>query len=339
MSASRRPANITDTMRLIGAYCVVWYHNPFYWNLHEHIQWVDGLKLVFLGWSMPFFYGISARFAFTGKDFSRRWERIVRLGILVIFYTLLYEFFHRRNPGSLAIRCLENSGTECSAGLIFDTLRNVGNTPGYYLSDLIVIYLLAIVVTVRPWLMIALASFASLSLFMGWIRLGGLFLNPLGLFGVCAALGYLVLIRPCLAQYRNINLKTLSSCSVIMGFILVWGCANLLLAQNQFWNGTGNILLFLSLLMLFMGLSDLIQPEGRYIAMVSEWGRKYAFGIFIFHQLCFDLLAPGIARIMSALTHSQDMLPLFVVTGLVVSLAATVITVIIRKAAPALLTP
>ncbi|MBG7620178.1 hypothetical protein I5R65_11945 [Herbaspirillum sp. AP02] len=339
MSASRHPANVTDAMRLVGAYCVVWYHNPFYWNLHEHTQWVDAMKLLILGWSMPFFYTTSARFAFAGKDVSRHFQRVVRLVALIGFYTVLYELLHWNLPTSLASHCFGSSTADCSPGLVFETLRNVGNTPGYYLSDLIVMHLLAMLVAARPFIGKGLAIVGGIALFAGWIRLGGLFLNPLGLFGLSAALGYIYLVAPRLSGYRRVSLAPVPTAAMALGFVLLWGVANLLQAQNQYWNDTSNILLFLPLLLLFMALSDLIRPEGRLTLLVSEWGRKYAFGIFIFHQLCFDLLAPRVAQVTMKLVQGDNALTLYVLSSIVISAAATIVTAIIRKAAPVLLTP
>ncbi len=326
-------------MRLAGAFCVVWYHNPFYWNLHEHTQWVDAMKLLFLGWSMPFFYAMSARFAFAATDVSRHLQRVLRLAALISFYTVLYELLHWNQPSSLASRCFADSATGCSPGLVFETLRNVGNTPGYYLSDLLVMHLLAMLVAVRPVIGKALALVGAIALFAGWIRLGGLFLNPLGLFGLSAALGYLYLVAPRLAGDRRIMLAPLPTAALVLGFVLSWGIANLLQAQNQYWSDTSNILVFVPLLLLFMALNDLVRPEGRLALLVSEWGRKYAFGIFIFHQLCFDILAPRVAQVVTKLMHGDNALALYVLTSIVISAAATIVTAIIRKAAPVLLTP
>ncbi|MBP0598379.1 hypothetical protein J8I26_09710 [Herbaspirillum sp. LeCh32-8] len=336
MNADRRAANVTDALRLLGALCVVWYHNPLYWNLQGHLASVDTVKMVVLGWSMPFFYATSARFAFTGKSPARLLPRMATLLGLVIFYTALYELAHWRSETGLVARCLGDAGG-CSASLVFDTLRNVGNTPGYYLSDLLSMYLLACLAGISPALGWIMAGAAWIALLLGQVKLGGLFLNPLALGCLSVALLYRLLLAPRLRAMPRLRLPAPMVLPLLALLPLVWGAANVLLAQNDYWRDTGRIVLFGLLLLPFLAIDDGSESDSRLLAVLSRWGRQYAFGIFIFHQLCFDLLGARAAAWVQRLLHVQDELGLYLVAGVAATLAALALTALTRKMAPALL--
>lgn len=336
MNSDRRTANVTDALRLLGALCVVWYHNPLYWNLHTHLASVDTIKMVVLGWSMPFFYATSAKFAFTGKSPARLLPRMATLLGLVVFYTALYELAHWRSETGLAARCLREAG-DCSASLVFDTVRNVANTPGYYLSDLLSIYLLACLAGIHPTLGWITAGVAWTALLFGQAKLGGLFLNPLALGCVSVAQFYRLLCAPRLQAMPRLRLPVPMAMLLLALLPLGWGVANVLLAQNDYWRDTGSIVLFALLLLPFLAIDDIAESGSRLLTTLSRWGRQYAFGIFIFHQLCFDLLGSRAAAWVQRLFHFRDELGLYLVAGVAATLAAIIATALIRKMAPALL--
>jgi hypothetical protein len=336
VSTDRRTANFTDALRLLGALCVVWYHNPLYWNLQGHLAAVDAVKMVVLGWSMPFFYATSAKFAFAGKSPARLMPRMATLLALIVFYTVLYELAHWRGETGLVARCLGDAGG-CSAALVLDTVRNVGNTPGYYLSDLLSMYLLACLAGIHPALGWLIAGAAWIALLAGQAKLGGLFLNPLALGCLSVALLYRLLLAQRLRGMPPLRLPAPMALPLLALLPLAWGVANAFLAQNDYWRDAGLIAVFGLLLLPFLAIDDIARAGARPLAMLSQWGRQYAFGIFIFHQLCFDLLGARAAAVVQRLFHLRDELSLYLAAGAAATLAAIALTAAFRKMAPALL--
>lgn len=339
MSADHhRPANLTDAWRLLGALCVVWYHNPLYWNLPQaHLAVVDAIKLILLGWSMPFFYATSAKFAFAKKTPSRLARRIVTLLILIVFYTVLYELVRWRSSVGLIAHCIDGVAGNCSPTFVFGIFRNVGNTPGYYLSDLLSMYLLACLASIHPALRWIIMGFVWVALLMNQSRFGGLFLNPLAL----GCLGIALFYRPWIGnRLRNIERWPLSGFFVLSLLILLpitWGVMNYFLAQNDYWRDVSNILIFGAFLFGFLIIDDVIEPTGRVLNTLSHWGRQYSFGIFIFHQLCFDFLGAHIAMWTQRAFHIHDELILYFIVGVIATLASIISTIIARKISPILL--
>lgn len=336
MDTGRRQANLTDALRLLGALCVVWYHNPSYWNLQGHTAMVDAAKLVLLGWSMPFFYATSARFACSARPLDKSAARLGRLLLLIVFYTVLYELLHWRQGTGMVSACLSGAG-DCTAALVFDTFRNVGNTPGYYMSDLVCMTLLAVLGSLLPagkWFLLGLMWIAMLA---GSARLGGFFLNPLALGCMAFALLYLFLLAPRLHNTGRWHLSPPAAALVLLALPLSWGWANLALAQNDYWTQPVRIALFGALLLLFMSLGDVVETSGKWITSFSVWGRNYAFGIFIFHQLCFDLLSPRFIGLLQARLHVTDPLVLYLMNGGMATIVVLLVTRIARQFTPRLL--
>jgi hypothetical protein len=331
---SQRQANLTDALRFVGALCVVWYHNPVYWNLQEYTFIVDSAKLLILGWSMPFFYATSARFTCAGQSFEKISARLGRILILIIIYTVLYEGLHWSSGTGLISLCISRVG-ECNAALVLDTFRNVGNTPGYYLSDLASMTFLALIACLHPvgkWLLI---TFTWAAFLLGDSRMSGYFLNPLA--NACMALAllysFMIALRPLDSRRPYLPFSII----MLLLLILSWGWANLEFARNEYWNESPRIMLFGGLLLLFMSADDLFEVKGDCIVYLSAWGRNYAFGIFIFHQLCFDILTPHSIRVLRGLLNIADPLVIYLVTGIITTFAALLITKAVRQYAPRLL--
>jgi len=336
MPANRHPANITDSLRLLGALCVVWYHNPLYWNLQDYSPAVDAGKLLVLGWSMPFFYATSAKFAFAGKKPAHLICRMFMLLMLIVFYTVLYELSHWRNESSLFSRCLGNVDG-CSPKVLFDTFRNVSNTPGYYLSDLVSMYMLACVAAIRPIFGWGVAATGWAAFLLGLGKMGGLFLNPLALGCLAVALLYRYLLVRHLDDVPQISLRTPGFLLLLILLPWAWGVANYFVGQNDYWSDPAIIPLFALFLLVFLLVGDVTQPTGCLPSALSRWGREYSFGIFIFHQLCFDLLGTRAVAWGQRLFQVNDSLLLYLAAGLTATASAIVLTAVIRKISPALL--
>lgn len=335
VTIARQPANITDTLRLLGALCVIWYHNPLYWSLHSHLESVNALKLVLLGWSMPFFYSTSAKFAFAGKSSAHLVSRIPPLVVLILFYTALYEFVRFLAGAPLSDLC-GNGEHSCSVTGVFETIRGVANTPGYYLSDLVSIYILAFFASLNSTLKIAVTLALWCGLGLGYLRLGGVFLNPLAVGCLSVVLLYNGLKSYLLGSLRPIALDAASTIYLILFLILTWGILNYFVGRDDYWSHLFSAIPFMLVMVLFLSCEDIVSTNSPLSLILSQWGRKYAFGIFMFHQLCFDTIVPRGVSIARRLFSIQDEFTLYLLAGLLATTAATLITIVVRRVTPSL---
>lgn len=126
-----RDPNISDACRFLAALCVIWYHNPLYWQLRDYTSYVDVAKLIFLGWSMPFFYLSTAKHAFNTKKFEHLLRKVLGIIFLIFIYTVIYDLFGWNAGGGIVDVCFNNDQYNiCSIKYLFDRFREVAGTPG-----------------------------------------------------------------------------------------------------------------------------------------------------------------------------------------------------------------
>lgn len=319
-----------DALRFLGAICIVWYHNPYYWSLADVTSVVDNWKFVLLGWSMPFFYAASFYFAFRQVRRSSAIARVGRLLLLIVVYTLMYAAVTVSAPTGLFQTCVAGRGS-CDPVFLLSTFRNVSDTPLYYLSDLTVIVVLAILCSWLPRsLQVAVPLAVAVILWIaGEYRGFGLFLNPLAIG--CFVVALMSIIIEQRWKFAGLVASPVMWVAGVLAFIGGWGLLNWALVENAYWRaGPLASFVFGVLLLLPLTLGMRVRPTGALIDALSRWGQRLSFGIFAFHQLSFDVIG-------SLLRIIHDPLLSYLAAGVVATGMSILATLLCRRLAPILL--
>ncbi len=294
MNPPYRPANLIDALRILGAICVVWYHNPLYWGAGDARPSIDAFKFIVSGWAMPFFYVTTAWFSLQRPP-KVLLLRAAKIAAILVVYTALYEAFAFQGSAEYVGGCIPAS--TCSVWWLFDKIRMGNGTPVYFLADVISICLVSAALSLAPrWKLAALALSAILAVVVssGETRVFGLFLNPLA-GGCLAAALFAKALMP--SDIRPFHVGPISFCLIITGFILIWGGLNLWFAQNAYWSAGPVSLLFAAMLILLLYAAAVIQPAGSVPASLSRAGQTYALGVFLFHQMTFNIISSRVAAL------------------------------------------
>lgn len=335
MERHQRPPNITDALRALGALCVIWYHNPIYWTLDDTAG-VDLAKFVLLGWSMPFFYATSARFAFTPPS-RKSWQRVLQLLKLVVGYFVLYEALAYLSGRGAVWTCLHGSAP-CRPDAILMAIRTVSGTPSYYLSDVIVLVALGAGLVGLAERLGRLATYAVIAL--GFVAmlfadpyLWGLFLNPLALGCFVWSAVWWVTIGARVGTRLKPE-RTRAYGAPTTAFVLIaWGVLNALFAQNVYWSGISNILIFGLLLQVILSFDFFLSVRALTFRKLSEWGQRYSLGLLLLHQLWFDIAASRFAALFVATGIPST--SVFILIGGLVTVLTVVTAVLLERFWPA----
>jgi hypothetical protein len=328
-----RQPNLMDVFRLFGALAIIWYHNPFYWQLGESTNLIDILKLGLIGWAMPFFYSVTSKYALLNYDKKRLIKRILNVVMLMLIYTIIYELIPSTNLDQLFIYS-KSCDFICVSLELFERVRTVSNSPGYFLSDLMVIIFLGFFCSINLGVRAVVITIITLNVIYLDGRVWGIFLNPLAGGCFIVAQLYLILIKKFDSDKNKFLIKIPLITSIFI-FLISWAVLNIFYAQNEFWKST---LIFLSagLLLWAVLFSDRIDVStSSFLSCCSKWGQKYAFGIFILHQLIYDLIAPIYSKIIIKIHISNPILN-WVMLGLFVSILTVLLVSRLASYAPKL---
>jgi hypothetical protein len=145
---------------MLGALCIIWYHSAYFWSLEPSLQQAaQHVKLATISWSLPFFYTISGWLALlsTSRDASARtvFRKLSGYAVLILGWSAVYaaiQYATRPARGLNGLLGTSGSGLALVISLL-QQIRGVFNTPVYYLTDMMVIYVFAAAygLALRAW--------------------------------------------------------------------------------------------------------------------------------------------------------------------------------------------
>lgn len=337
MTAERaqRPANFTDILRLLGALCIIWYHNPLFWKLGVYAEDVARVKLALLGWSMPFFYIITAKHALSNAYFERARDRIKSALKIMVFYGILYELVQLSSADSIVTSCfLSDQSGKCGTLYIFDRFRTVSSSPLYYLSDVISIIILALLAKRHRLLALFIGTLICWNLIENDGRLWGFTLNPLasGCFLLALAYEHTSFLN---RLFDHAGRRVWIGAGFPLITLTAWGIFNLNFAKDNLWKSPS--IFFISSIFLFIVYScDKIHVTDRkFLQHISSYGQKYSFGIFTLHQLFFTVSSSLIAKILERIAITNQLV-IYICLGIFVTTLSICVTVYFHRRLPQL---
>ena len=312
--------------KLIASLCVVWYHNPLYWNITpSHLHDVDLFKNFFI-MDDAFFYTTSIYFILLKKySLFLTFQKLKHTLALIISWTFIYEISRVFSPDGIYSSCILSS-SECDIGYFFEKIRMVNNTPGYYLSEIfsitLVSYFLLLNLRTRVFGIIGICYVA----FFNNGDSFGIFLSPSVPKYFLIAF-FIKTISDFKTGLLKIQVEFWLALFYIVTLILLFGFAVLVLNHNmEFSSNFFELFVLVTFLFCFLSVDNFFLCKSSKFISLSQLGRKYSFGIFIFHQFCYDWLVKIINPILRNLGFVEPLFQHLILGLLVMALSFLVST-------------
>ena len=359
----RKEGNITDVFRFVGAFLIVWYHNQY----NNMVATLNPALLTsiltylsfFLNWTLPFFYVTTARFAFmsnsrTDLPDSQKLARIKHLVLLLLAYMLIYEverqilstirakiggYIYQITPFDIFMY-----GTDWPAIIkrVLNIILTVHWSPMYFLNHVIIIYACAFILCylysrlaeryrqafvatlcgVTLWALIFPPSvFAAMQKHLlgisGWMTIALL------AFSYQAVTGQQRLI----IGFDRANGGTIAA--VVVTTILVAGFISTKYTQMFYYHPVWVLIILI--------LGDVFPASrGRVVVKLAEWGRKYSFGIFVFHFPPQEWFGYFVPMLWTKFGFAHPSIALLIIINLLSFLTAFGITALLYRYCPRL---
>lgn len=289
---TNRDNNLTDILRLPASILIILYHSQLYFNLSGiDLQVIDFTKLLLLSWTMPFFYITATYFSLISAERSESINKVRNkiftiIKLIIIYYCfywgldLIIKFFHQ---GFVEINLLNISFFE-----VIQDIRLVHNTPLYWLFDLVFINLVSYFIVymfikrnTKVWTFYLLVLLIFVFLFFTEVTI----FNGIALLSyIIGLVSYFVFYKHKIIKDYLIKKKTVIFLLLVCIYLIIFGYLNYLFFNGMFLSTDILLTLFSILLFLILSANLLFKFDSKVTFKLSELGRKYSLGVFLFHN-------------------------------------------------------
>ena len=359
----RKEGNITDVFRFVGAFLIVWYHNQY----NNMVATLNPALLTsiltylsfFLNWTLPFFYVTTARYAFMSNSRvdipdGQKLGRIKHLLLLIISYIFIYEVERqallkiKAKMGGYLYQFIPFDifmyGTDWPAIIkrVLNIFQTVHWSPMYFLNHVVIIYVCAFI----------LCFFYN--------RLHGIF-RTVFVATLCSLTLWATIFPPKIFAALQVHLLGISGWMTIallaFSYQAVTGRQKLVAGIDKAGNMPIAAIVVLTILasgylstkhtqmfyyhpywvLLLLILGDFFPASsGKLMIILAEWGRKYSFGIFVFHYPPQEWFGYFVPMLWTKLGFAHPSIVLLIIINLLAFLAAWGITALLYRYCPRL---
>lgn len=315
MGTTDRPPNLIDILRIFAAFSIVWYHSNYFYR-SDFLLFQDSYRqfqvLVFY-WAMPFFYTATAYFALVSNlkfpSWEQRFSRVTRVFSLLFVYSLLFEvprlvmLYQGRLKNYSPFHMLDDGNSvQAIITALAKSIYQGNYSHLYFLSHVIIIYFLAILVSLlyrKLKLKVLFTAFfcgVVVVLLIGYeqnltLRISQLLLLTNERALIATIVGFIFALVSAKVK-KPLKLTPAKMIAVLLLLIFLLNGPEMTHLPTLLTFNVGSILFSTGLLLAGLHYTRVISP---LLARLSRWGQRYSLGIFLLHpcvQMPLDNLVP-----------------------------------------------